>query len=62
MARDAEPIFYQLFLSGTDAAGNVLEHRAGPPGVVRPQARRARARFQGRAPDTIYFPSLSART
>ena len=67
MARDAEPIFYQLFLSGTDAAGNVLEGIELDRRVwfVRKRAERelgSKGPGSGTGADTIYFPSLSART
>jgi glutamate synthase (NADPH/NADH) large chain len=67
MARDAEPIFYQLFLAGKDAEGNQLggielDRRAW---FVRKRAERelgSKGPGEGPGGDTVYFPSLSART
>ncbi|KAH8314135.1 hypothetical protein KR044_003974, partial [Drosophila immigrans] len=67
MARDAEPIFYQLFLAGSDADGNRLtgidlDRRAW---FVRKRAERelgSKGPGAGNGADTVYFPSLSART
>ena len=67
MARDAEPIFYQLFLAGTDADGHRLsgidlDRRAW---FVRKRAERelgSKGAGAGSGSDTVYFPSLSART
>jgi glutamate synthase (NADPH/NADH) large chain len=67
MARDAEPIFYQLFLAGRDAEGNQLggidlDRRAW---FVRKRAERelgTKGPGEGPGGDTVYFPSLSART
>ncbi|RRO88128.1 glutamate synthase large subunit [Corynebacterium bovis] len=67
MARDAEPIFYQLFLSGTaddgtPLSGLALDRRAW---FVRKRAERelgTKGPGAGAGSDTVYFPSLSART
>ena len=67
MARDAEPIFYQLFLAGKDGEGRQLEgieldRRAW---FVRKRAERelgSKGAGAGSGADTVYFPSLSART
>ncbi|KAB3519268.1 glutamate synthase large subunit [Corynebacterium sp. zg254] len=67
IARDAEPIFTQLFLSGTDANGEPLEgleldRRAW---FVRKRAERElglKGPGVGTGADTVYFPSLSSRT
>lgn len=67
MARDAEPIIYQLFIAGKDAEGRPLEgidldRRAW---FVRKRAERelgSKGPGAGSGADTVYFPSLSART
>ena len=67
IARDAEPLFHQLFISGEDASGSPLEgleldRRAF---FVRKRAERelgTKGPGEGSGGDTVYFPSLSART
>lgn len=67
MARDAEPIFYQLFISGNDASGTPLsglelDRRAW---FVRKRAERelgSKGAGAGSGAETVYFPSLSSRT
>ena len=67
IARDAEPMFAQLFLAGQDdngqpLAGLELDRRAW---FVRKRAERelgAKGPGVGLGADTVYFPSLSART
>lgn len=67
MARDAEPIFYQLFISGQDAEGNELSGIELDRRVwfVRKRAERelgSKGPGEGPGSDTVYFPSLSSRT
>ena len=67
IARDAEPLFHQLFISGVDANGSPLEgleldRRAF---FVRKRAERelgTKGAGEGSGGDTVYFPSLSSRT
>ena len=67
MARDAEPIFFQLFIAGEDSEGNALSglelDRAA--WFVRKRAERElgnKGAGEGAGSETVYFPSLSART
>ncbi|MBF4552482.1 glutamate synthase large subunit [Corynebacterium suicordis] len=67
MARDVEPIFSQLFIAGEDAEGNPLSglelDRAA--WFVRKRAERElghKGAGEGAGGETVYFPSLSART
>lgn len=67
MARDAEPIFYQLFIAGRDAEGNELSGIELDRRVwfVRKRAERelgSKGPGEGAGSDTVYFPSLSSRT
>lgn len=67
IARDAEPLFYQLFICAKDADGNPLSglelDRAA--WFVRKRAERElgfKGSGEGSGGDTVYFPSLSSRT
>ncbi|MCX2163911.1 glutamate synthase large subunit [Corynebacterium auriscanis] len=67
IARDAEPIFQQLFLSGSDAHGNPLSGLELDRRVwfVRKRAERelgTHGAGAGAGSETVYFPSLSSRT
>ncbi|WP_459610410.1 glutamate synthase large subunit [Corynebacterium urogenitale] len=67
IARDAEPIFRQLFIAGTGKYGHTLSglelDRAA--WFVRKRAERelgTKGAGEGTGSDTVYFPSLSSRT
>lgn len=67
MARDVEPLFFQLFIAGKDSEGNPLSglelDRAA--WFVRKRSERElgnKGAGEGPGADTVYFPSLSSRT
>ena len=67
MARDAMPLFHQVFISGTKDDGTPLEGIDLDRAVwfVRKRAERelgSKGAGAGSGEDTVYFPSLSART
>lgn len=67
IARDAEPLFHQIFVKGTGADGQPLEGIELDRRVwfVRKRAERelgTKGAGQGAGSETVYFPSLSCRT